>query len=105
MENRASIPICLAFDDGYLYPFLVFAYSARANSSMELKFILAKSEDSLSKESVAIIRHVTEKLRIQVMFLQTPISFDRRWNHVSPVAMQRLFFFDLLETPDRKSVV
>jgi lipopolysaccharide biosynthesis glycosyltransferase len=99
MKNIENLPICLAFDDGYLYPFMVFAYSARANSSMELKFIIAKSEGSLSEESVAMIHLVTEKLGIQVVFLQVPISFDRRWNHVSPVAMQRLFFFDLLEEP------
>ena len=96
MEN---MPVCLAFDDGYLYPFMIFAYSARLNSKKELMFIILNCGDNLSQHTIDVINKITRELSIDVQYLHSDETFEREWRHVSSVAMQRLLFFDLLQEP------
>jgi len=94
-----NLPICLAFDNAYLYPFMIFAYSARANSSKPIRFIIILDGENLSNSSILIINQILGLLDIEVEYLHSNFKFERTYYHVSSVSMQRLLFFDLLDTP------
>jgi lipopolysaccharide biosynthesis glycosyltransferase len=63
--SEIKIPIVISFTDTFLYPACVFLFSAASNATKSFRVVFAHDTDFLSKESLAVIKSLAEKLSIE----------------------------------------
>jgi lipopolysaccharide biosynthesis glycosyltransferase len=100
-KNQKNMQLAFAFDDNYLYPFLIAIYSAALHSDEAFSVIVGDTGMNLSDESKKIIAQVCEKLKIDVNWCKISLesSFNRNWGHVAPITIGRLLLMDVLPSP------
>jgi lipopolysaccharide biosynthesis glycosyltransferase len=98
-QNR--IPLCVLFDDAYLYPFLIAIYSAALNKKESFSLVIGDTGWNLDSNSKKIIEKFCSILKISFEWFNIPLdgSYNRSFAHVPPLAAGRLFFLDLMEGP------
>ena len=102
MSNRLpKMPLCVLFDDAYLYPFLIAIYSAALNRTETFSLVIGDTGRNLSPKTKELIEIFCGILEIPFKWFAIPLdtSYQRSFVHVPPLAVGRLFFLDLMESP------
>ena len=65
--------VVTGFDDNYVYPFMVMAYTAKKHSTKNFRLKIAFGENQLSKKNQSLISKVLSIFEIPFEFI--PIDF------------------------------
>ena len=95
----SDLPLCVLFDDNYLYPFVIAMYSASLNSTDSYELVVGDTGWNLSDDSKDLIEQTCKALHIRLRWVHIPLNqdFKRSFAHVPPLAAGRLFFLDLMD--------
>jgi len=95
IEERA---VAVGFDDNYLYPFLLLAFSISRNSIKLPKILIANVNSTLSQESQKLVERFTSRLGIHITIYEAEISPKvKTSNRVSVAAYGRLWLADNID--------
>jgi lipopolysaccharide biosynthesis glycosyltransferase len=97
MSNPRQYTVTTGFDDNYVFPFLVMAFSASKNSNAQINFKIAFGENLLSQKNRDFISAVLNILSISFQF--TPIDLSpnlKSQDHIQITAFARLYLADNL---------
>ena len=89
--------VVTAFDDNYVFPFLVMAHTAKKNSSLSFRFKIAFGKTQLSEKNLSLISSVLSIFEIPFDLIPIELSDDLRpQDHISITAFARLYLADIL---------
>jgi lipopolysaccharide biosynthesis glycosyltransferase len=97
MGSAQKKTIGVGFDDNYLYPFLLLAYSISQNSQSLPKICIANVNGTLSKESCQILEKFNSFLDLEIEIFEASVPSNvRTSSRVSIAAYGRLWLADNL---------
>jgi len=89
--------LCVSFDDNYLFPFLLLAYSISQNSLILPKIFIANVNSTLSQESQNLVNRFCSSLGLEIEILEAIIPKNvRTSSRVSIAGYGRLWLADNL---------
>jgi len=97
MESAQKKTIGVGFDDNYLYPFLLLAYSISQNSQSLPKICIANVNGTLSEDSCRLIEKFASYLNLEIKVFEASVPDNvRTSSRVSIAAYGRLWLADNL---------
>jgi lipopolysaccharide biosynthesis glycosyltransferase len=89
--------VVTAFDDNYVFPFLVMAHTAKKNSTFSFRFKIAFGKTQLSEKNLSLISRVLSIFEIPFDLIPIELSNDLKpQDHISITAFARLYLADIL---------
>jgi lipopolysaccharide biosynthesis glycosyltransferase len=97
MTSEGKNVVGVGFDDNYLYPFLLLAFSISQNSLIIPKICIANVNETLSKKSCQILKKFTSFLELEIEIFEASVPSNvRTSSRVSIAAYGRLWLADNL---------
>ena len=90
--------LTMGFDDNYLFPALVTLFSARKSFDGSLRLLIAHDGESLSSESISLLKDVCSYLKISVSFMRISIPESLTgFGHLSRMSWARIILMTSLD--------
>ena len=97
MISGSKNTVAVAFDDKYVFPFLVMIFSAQKSRILDFHLKIAFDYSLLSETNRTTVSKILEKLQISFEFI--PIQLDAKLRghyHIGKIAFARLYLADTL---------
>ena len=89
-----------SIDDNYLYPYIIFLYSAWVTSSKPREFVLAYSSKVFEQESQQTLIMLSEYLNINLTLLEIQLPSEiQGYSHIASTSYARLILADKMVEP------
>lgn len=90
--------LTMGFDDNYLFPALVTLFSARKSFEGSLRLLIAHDGESLSRESISLLKDACSSLKISVSFMRIRIPESLKgFGHLSRMSWARIILMTSLD--------
>ena len=86
----------VSFDDNYVYPFFILAYSLKKNALNNFKIFIANVNKSISIDNVNLIHEFTNYFEIEIEFVEFECDFSVQTDQKISIAAYGRFY--LMET-------